>query len=281
LHPLQGWELTDKEVGLTLPNPHTGGLPPSPSRYFGFALKSGLRATLVRMTMVYFFLGLLIFWSVLLTAIFRFEKRMAWPYGELQPEPPFADPTGYGAARVEEAVANGFTLLGWARDLKGPKYRVSYAMLISPDRNLFAIVGAGSILQIQLTATWLFTPTSDGRCYYSTDHQAGVQIDLSHHWTNQLVPGANFPQLLQEHQNWVGTNAVVPRCLTRGREMAEFRTLRQEHYLHMARTGLIGFTDASAEYFHFTLTGAARTAAWGYFLGMARQLSRGRFPRSA
>ena len=233
------------------------------------------------MTMVYLFAGLVTFWSGLLTLIFRFEKRMAWPYGELQPEPPFADDTLYGAARVAEAVTNGFALLGWARDLKGPKYRVSYAMLISPERNVFAIVGVGSIVQIPLTATWLFTPTTDGRCYYSTDHQSGVQIDLSHHWTNQLVPGVNFPTLLQEHKDWVRMNQVVPRPLTRGRDLAEFRTLRQEHYRAMEKTGLIGFTDASAEYFHFTLFGAARTATWGYFLGMARQLSRGRFPRSA
>jgi hypothetical protein len=139
----------------------------------------------------------------------------------------------------------------------------------------------GSILQIPLAATWLYTATSDGRCYYSTDVQSGVLIDLSHHWTNQLVPAASFLTLLQEHQDWIKMNAVVSRPLTSGREIAEFRTLRQEHYRAMERTGLIRFSDASVEYFRFTLTGAARTATWGYFLGMARQLSRGRFPRSA
>jgi hypothetical protein len=233
------------------------------------------------MTIVYVFAGMVIFWSSLLTVIFRFEKRMAWPYGELQSEPPFADATGYGAARVAEAVENGFTLLGWARDLKGPKYRVSYAMLVSPQSNVFATIGVGSVVQIPVAATWLYSPTSDGRCFYSTDHQSGVQIDLSHHWTNQLVPGATFAKLLEEHQDWIRMNKVVRHPLTSGREFAEFRTLRQEHYLSMERTGLIGFTDASANYFRFTLSGAARTATWGYFLGMARQLSGGRFPRNA
>lgn len=230
---------------------------------------------------IYIFIGMVIFWSVFLTVIFRVEKRMAWPYSELQPEPPFPDTTGYGAARVAGAVQEGFTLLGWAGDLKGPKYRVSYAMLISPDRSVFAIIGVGSIIQIPLAATWLYTPTTDGRCFYSTDHQSGVQLDVSHHWTNQLVPGATFAQLLREHQDWIKMNGVLLRPLTRGREVAEFRTLRQEHCRAMERSGLIGFTDASAEYFRFTLSGAARTATTGYFLGMARQLSRGRFPRNA
>lgn len=225
--------------------------------------------------------GMVTFWSVLLTVIFRFEKRMAWAYGELQPEPPFADSSGYGAGRVPQAVAAGFTLLGWARDLKGPKYRVSYAMLISPDRTVFAVIGVGSVLQIPVAATWLYTHTADGRCFYSTDHQSGVQIDLSRHWTNQLVPGATFPQLLQQHQDWIRRNEVAPRQLTQGREIAELRVLRQEHYRFMERAGLIGFLDGSMEHFRFTFSGAARTATWGYFLGMARQLSQGRFPRNA
>lgn len=232
------------------------------------------------MLAVYFFLGMVTFWCVLLTIICRLEKRMVWPYSELQPTPPFPDANDYAATRIAGAVKQGFTLLGWAHDLKGPKYRVSYAMLLSPERNVFAILGVGTIIRIPYFATWLYTPTADGRCYISTDHQSGVQIDLSHHWTNQLVPGAAFPKLLQEHQDWIKKNEVTARPLTSGRELAEFRTLRQEHYRAMERHGLIGFTDASTEYF-FTLSGAARTAVWSYFLGMARTLSHGRFPRNA
>ena len=111
--------------------------------------------------------------------------------------------------------------------------------------------------------------------------QSGVQIDLSHHWTNQLVPATTFLQLLEEHRAWIKGNGVIPRLFTGGREIAEFRAMREEHYRSMERAGLIGFTDGSARYFCFTLPGAARTAAWGYLLGMARQLSHGRFPRNA
>jgi hypothetical protein len=231
--------------------------------------------------MLYVFLGMVLFWSVLLTVIFRLEKRMAWAYSDLQVDPPYPDATGYGAGRVAEALAAGFTLLGWARDLKGPKYRVSYAMFVSAQRDVFAVIGVGSVLQIPVKATWLYTHTSDGRCFYSTDHQSGVQIDLSRHWTNQLVPAASFRELLQAHQDWIGQNQVLPRTLTRGREIAEVQTLRHEHFRFMERAGLIAFLDGSVNYFRFTLSGAARTATWGYFLGMARQLSQGRFPRNA
>src|SRR5262249_6804440 len=59
-----------------------------------------------------------------------------------------------------------FPLLGWARDLKGDKYRVSYAMLVSRERDIFAVIGVGSILNIPLAATWLHTPTADGKSFY-------------------------------------------------------------------------------------------------------------------
>ena len=233
------------------------------------------------MVILYIFAGMVVFWSVFLTVVFRIEKRMVWPYSDLQADAPYDDPTGYGALRVAEATRHGFTLLGWARDVKGPIYRVSYGMLVSPERNVLAIVGVGAILRIPYSATWLFTPTVDRKCYYSTDQQSGVQIDISRHWTNQLVPGADFLELLQQHKDWVKANKVATSALTPGREFAEFRALRREHYSCMERTGLIDFIDPAADYFRFTLSGAARTATWGYFLGMARALSRGQFPRNA
>ena len=232
------------------------------------------------MPLVYL-LGLIIFWAVFLTITFRVEKRMVWPYGELQPEPHFNDPTGYSTRWVEEARQAGFTLLGWAKDLKGPRYRINYAMLVSPERDIFAIVGVGTLMNIPLAATWLHTPTADGRSFYSTDSQSAVEIDLSRNWTNQLVQASSFQELLQKHRDWLKMNGVLSRPFTRDRELAEFRALRDQHYRSMERAGLIGFTDASGVRFRFTLFGAAKTATWSYFLGMARQVSRGRLLRNA
>ena len=224
---------------------------------------------------------MVVFFSVFLTVVFRLEKRMVWPYGDLESSPFFGDPTGYGARWVEGAGRSAFSLLGWSRDVKGPAYRCSYAMLISADRGTFAVVGVGTMLGIPLAATWLHTPSSDGRSYCSTDNQKGVQIDLSRNWMNQFAPTPTFADLLQKHYEWLGTISVRPRYFSRGSEFAEFRALREQHFRSMERAGLIRFTDLSATHFHFTLLGAARTAVWSYFLGMARQLSGGRFPRTA
>lgn len=225
--------------------------------------------------------GMMAFWSVFLTIVFRLEKRTVWPYGNLEPQPASGDASGYGARWVNDAVASGCTVLGWTRDVRGGIYQFSHALLVSAQRDVFAVISVGSMGVIPFAATWLHTPTSDGRSYYSTDKQSGVQIDLSHNWTNQLAPSGRFRDLLQQHRDWLRLNGVIARPFTEGRELAEFRTQREAHYRAMERAGLIGFTDSTANHFYFTFLGAARTAIWSYFLGMARQLSAGRFPRSA
>ena len=98
--------------------------------------------------MLWLWLGLISFFSVFLTIVFRYEKRMLWPFGGLENAPFFGDPTGYGYRWVNDAVRTGFLLLGGARDLKGPTYRASYAMLVSLERNTF-VVGVGSVLNLR------------------------------------------------------------------------------------------------------------------------------------
>ena len=194
--------------------------------------------------------------------------------------PFFGDPTGYGGLTVEEAQRAGFSLLGWARDLKGPLYKASYAMLISPDRSVFVVVGIGKVGHITLQATTLFTFASDGRAFYTTNNQAAVQLDLSRNWTSQLCLESSFDELLLQHRNWFQTTGMMACPFTSGGEYAEFRTFREAHFRAMESAGLIRYMDPSAERFQFTLSGAAKTAITGYFLGMVRSVSRGRVPRS-
>ncbi len=92
----------------------------------------------------------------------------------------------------------------------------------------------------------------DGRSYNSTDKQAGVQIDLSRNWTNQLAVVPGFGRLQQKHREWLQSLKVQPRPFTSNREFAEFKALRTQHFRSMERAGLIRFTDASATQFYYT-----------------------------
>jgi hypothetical protein len=108
-----------------------------------------------------------------------------------------------------------------------------------------------------------------------------VQLDLSGNWRNQLVASSSFAKLYQEHVDWIQGFSISPRLFSQGNEYAEFRAVRETHFRSMERAGLIRFADVSASHCYFTWWGAAKTSTWGYFLGMARQLSKGKFPRTA
>jgi len=228
-----------------------------------------------------FFLGMVAFWVVFLTVVFRLEKRTVSPYGEIENAPPFADPTGYAARWVADAVQAGFVLLGWTRDVRGSVYQCTYALLVSADRATFMVISVGTIMKIPMQGTWLHTPAMDGRSFNTTDKQAGVQIDLSGNWTNQLAVVPSFGHLLQKHHEWLQSLNVLPRPFTSNREFAEFKALRTQHFRSMEGAGLIRFTDASATQFHYTFPGAAKTATWSYFVGVIRGLSHGTLFRSA
>jgi len=230
---------------------------------------------------MYLFLGMVAFFLITLPIVYRLEKRTVWLYGELQPRPCFEDSSGYAARTLADAGKAGFSTLGWAPDRRGGTYRLMYALMVAADRSTFAVICVGTMAKIPFQGTWLHTPTADGRCFYSTDTQSGVQMDLSGNWTNQLVPKASFQNLWQRHQEWIREMRVLPRPFTSGQEMKELRAMREQHFRSMERAGLISYTDVSASQFYFTTVGAIKTAHWSYLLGLIRAVTGGRIPRSA
>lgn len=227
-----------------------------------------------------FIAGLMAFWSILLTVIFRLEKRMVWPFGALEPGPQISDPNGYAVSHSGEAQRAGYRMLGWSRDLKF-KAPIYYAILVSPDLATLAVIGSGMLGPIPLNATWLYTPTADGRTFYSTDSQQGVSIDVSKNWQNQLAFETTFTGLMQQHIGWLQLVGALPRKFREGHEMDDLRSVREEHFRAMERAGLIHYLDGSASEFQFTLPGAFRSATLGYLLGLSRRLTNGSFPRTA
>jgi hypothetical protein len=210
---------------------------------------------------------------------FRLEKHMVWQFGELEAQPHRRHP--YTDSGVVAATQIGFSFLGWARDLRGGIYQVNHALLVSPDRTTMAVITAGFLL-IPIEGTCLYTPTADGRLFYTTNSQYFVQIDVSRNWTNRLALQRTFGGLWQRHQSWLQEMAVLPRPFGRsGHELEDFRALRAEHYRSMAHAGLISYTDASASRWQFTLYGATRTAIRSLLVGLMRRFTLGRFPRNA
>jgi hypothetical protein len=228
-----------------------------------------------------FFLGLFVLSILFLAIVAMWEKRMVWPYGDLKPTPPYEDKTGYGAWRVNEAFQAGFTLLGWAPQMTGPKYMVSYAVLLAPDRECLAIVGVGTIFGMRFQATWLHSPTSARRSFSTTDHQSGVHTDVTRAWLNQLIPGKPFLQLWSKHKEWLQQQDATPWRFEPACAMEDFRRFRTEHFRSQVEQGYIYYLDPSQTYVRYNFRGALKWSVMNYAIGMVRAFSSGKFPRSA
>ena len=221
---------------------------------------------------------ILTFILILPILTYRFEKHMVSHFGEPEAQAQSRHPyTDYGAAAAAQA---GFVFLGWSRDLRGGVYQVNHALLVSLDRSTMAVITAGTLL-IPIQGTCLYTPTADGRLFYTTNSQYFVQIDVSGNWTNRLALGADFSQLWQGHQAWLREMGILPRPFRSGHELEDFRTVRAEHYRSMESAGLIRYIDASASRWQFTLSGATRTAMRSLLVGLLRRFTFGQFPKKA
>ena len=229
------------------------------------------------MSGLYALIGIFVFWIVVILAVAMWEKRMVWPYSAPEPTPPYPDPTGYGSRSVTEAMQAGFELVGYSRDLKGEKYKVTYALLIAPQRDCVSIVGVGTIFGLPLACTWMISQSSDGRVFTSTDNQAGINTDVSRVWKDNLVQRRGFCYLWQKHTDWVRRRASMPRPFEVGQEFAEYRRLREEHFRDLNRAGLIAFTDPSTGTWRHTLAGAFRYSTMSYTIGLMRAIGRGEF----
>ncbi|MEN6356747.1 MAG: hypothetical protein ABFD83_06650 [Armatimonadota bacterium] len=205
---------------------------------------------------------------------------MVWPYSSLGELPLYPDTTGYGNRWINDALEAGFCFLGWASDLKGKMYKMSYAMLVSREGDCLAVIGFGYVLNVRVQGTTLYCQATNGNVFYTSDNQALIEIDLSRTWHSQLTQAFTFSDLLKYHRKILSTSGAVVQMFTAGREIEEMKRLREQRYQSLSKMGLITYTDALCEYWHYTTYGAIRVAFVNYWIGMMRKLTFGRMFKS-
>jgi len=217
-----------------------------------------------------------LFFIALIAVTGRLEKRLVWQYGDLGAQPPYPEISGYAERWTDQALQCGFVLLGWAPDPRMPGYRQNYALIVSPERDCFVVVCSGNIFKLKSQSVTIYTPTQDGKVYYTTANQNGAQIDLLGHWMGQLTVVSTFQALLQHHRDLLRDKRAMVQPFYEGREAEGFKKLRVERYETMARRGLITFMDGMETCWHFTLWGALRYAVINHTIGTARAMTHGR-----
>ena len=222
------------------------------------------------------FIVMPVFFIAAITLTGRLEKRLVWQYGDLGTQPPYPDVSSYAERWTNQALQSGFILLGWAPDPRMPGYRQNYALMISPERDCFVVVCSGNIFKLISQDVTIYTPTQNGKVYYTTASQNGVQIDLLGHWMGQLTVVTSFQALLRNHRDLLRNKGVMVQPFNGGHEIEGFKRLRVERYENMARRGMITFTDGMETSWHFTLWGALKYAVLNFTIGIVRAITRGR-----
>ena len=239
--------------------------------------------------LMYGFVG---FMLVLVFVVGLWEKRMVWPYqlaSSSTPLLPDADglsdtifsstasqrprATGYTVRALEQAADLGFTMLGSGQDVRGGIYQMHYQFLLSPDRDVLALIGDGTMLKLEQRTNWLYSRLTDGRFLTSLDNERGAHLDLSNRTIEGLKPGADFATLLDWHYERIAylDDAIKP-FLDRD-PLAVLRQFRAERVDLLEAAGLMTYIDSERNRHRFTIRGSAISTYMSHRRGVHRRLN--------
>ncbi len=224
------------------------------------------------MAALYFFLGIMVVSLIGITLVSALEKRLVWPYvppSDVPPErcPP---PNAYAYEAAAAAAAEQFTWLGTFADGKGKLYRLRYDFFRSPEGDVLAVVGTGTLASVPMQTTWLHTLLADGRCLVTVDHQNGGETDLAGLAEEALIANRGFTGQAAAHRARI---AAADQPVTRFSDadpLASFRAYRQKRIERLAALGYAAFLDPQQAAWRYSLKGAVTLAFRQYFTALRR-----------
>lgn len=186
-----------------------------------------------------------------------------------RPQPPSFALAYLDSAR-QAVWAEGFRHVGCFADGKSRAYRVRYDFWVSPESDLLAVAGAGTVLGIPVQAVVVYTPLTDGRVVVSTDQQTAMEAAPDDTWLWALRPGFSFEDLIDWHRSRVAVESVgiVPFDGGPDDVLDRLATLRADRVAHFVDRGLARYRDPEQQSWSYTATGAVRVATRLYVKGM-------------
>ena len=203
----------------------------------------------------------------------RHHRAVYVPVDETEAVPPNA----YMDHTNELAEKHGFTYLGVCRPGNTRIYKLRYDAWVSPDRRVFAVVGAGSMISIRFQATWLTSKLIDGRVLITVDVPGALSSDLSGMTEAKLVTNADFTELLAGHLERLEAEITPVEPYDKPDPLAEHVELIGQRADRMERAGYIHFLDDSHQEWRYTLWGAVVRVVDSYrriFVQMVRNYHR-------
>ncbi len=162
------------------------------------------------------------------------------------------------------ATKHGFAYQGVCRAGNNAIYKLRYDTWVSPDRNIFAVVGAGSMVGLVFKATWLTSKFVDGRVIVTVDQPGGMSADLSGMTEWKVIANADFSELLAKHQARIEEEMTPVAPYSARDPLGEQIELIAGRADRMARAGYIYFFGEHQDEWRFTVWGAVVRVADSY-----------------
>ena len=167
---------------------------------------------------------------------------------------------------VNNAMAkeHGFAYQGVCRAGNNAIYKLRYDTWVSPDRNVFAVVGSGSTVGLAFKATWLTSKFVDGRVIVTVDQPGGMSADLSGMTEWKVIANGDFSELLAKHQARIEEEMTPVEPYSAHDPLGEHIELIAGRADRMARAGYIYFFGEHQDEWRFTVWGAVVRVADSY-----------------
>ncbi len=229
------------------------------------------------LTMVGIFLAIQLPFA-LLTFVTALRERHRRAVYVLVDESEALPPNAYMDLTNAMAEQHGFAYQGVCRAGNTALYKMRYDSWVSPDRQVFAVVGAGSMIRVlQSQATWLTSKLIDGRVLITVDTPGGLSSDLSGMTESKLVTNADFTELLAKHRARVEAEMTPVEPYDEHDPLGDHVELIGQRADRMERAGYVYFLDDGHEEWRYTTWGAMVRVLDSYkriFVQMARNHGR-------
>jgi hypothetical protein len=169
----------------------------------------------------------------------------------------------------DQFYAAGFLFDQLLVHAKTPMIQILATVWFSPQQDILALSGAGTVLKMPSWQTWLFTPLQDGRVLVTTDNND--EGDHSGMYVAKRIIGAKLPQLVSAHRARMDKfGAQATKFRERSAADALFGIYRRR-VDRMIERGIVRYIDAEHAHWRYNVWGGIRMCL-GFFVQTAQTL---------
>lgn len=197
--------------------------------------------------------GLFAFFFVTIILAALLEKRLITSFVRVN-EAELPESSPYEEKMSAAARELGFKPFGPYAHAKGGTYKMYGRIWVSPDREILAVVGWGTILRLPSNRTRLLSLLENGRYLVTCDQFA--EGDLSGLTDQGIALKAEFPALVAKHRQRLAESGLRATAFAAADPLRDYETHTLRRAEALEQQGLAYFIDPARTAWRYNIRGA-------------------------